>query len=267
MPELPEVESLVRRLRPQLEGKTITAVDVRWNRTIDRPKPKEFTRVLTGATITRCARRGKFLTFELRCADHEQRTWYVHLRMSGSLIVEAGHSLPQLHDRVVLSLSSRKKLRFHDPRKFGRMYCVSDPLSVVKHLGPEPFDQALVDSFPERLRGRRGAVKSLLLKQDFLAGVGNIYADEALWHAGIHPQRSADRISPPRATELLKAIIRCLTAAIDAQGTDFGDHVVVGDYVPNVYGRTGKPCHRCRTPIKRIVVGQRGTHFCPKCQR
>jgi len=267
MPELPEVESLVRRLRPELEGRTITAIDVRWNRTIDRLPPHQFARALTGAVIVRCGRRGKFLRFDLRCPDHVQRTWYVHLRMSGSLIIDGTHSLPQLHDRVILHLSSRKKLRFHDPRKFGRMYCVNDAQSPVKHLGPEPFDPELERTFPERLRSRRGAIKSLLLKQDFLAGVGNIYADEALWRAGIHPQRSADRISLSRATQLLVAIVECLNAAIAAQGTDFGDHVVVGDYVPQVYGRTGQPCHRCGTPIKRIVVGQRGTHFCPKCQR
>ena len=191
----------------------------------------------------------------------------MHLRMSGSLTIDGPGSLPQLHDRVIVDLQPAGRLRFHDPRKFGRMYCVADPQAVTRNLGPEPFDRSLPERFPTMLRVRRGAIKSLLLRQDFIAGIGNIYADESLWRAGIHPLRSAHRISKDRAALLLASIVSCLEAAIEAQGTDFGDHVVIGDYVPEVYGRTGEPCLRCKTPVRRIVVGQRSTHYCPTCQR
>jgi formamidopyrimidine-DNA glycosylase len=144
---------------------------------------------------------------------------------------------------------------------------VIDPEEVTGAIGPEPLDAAFnLPKFRALVQSRSGAVKPLLLNQSFLAGVGNIYADESLWLAKIHPLRAADSLSDAEIAALYRSIRQVLRRAIDDQGTDAGDGVIAGDYAPRVYGREGKPCYRCHQPLRRIVVGQRGTHFCPRCQ-
>ncbi len=267
MPELPEVENLVRRLRGPLIGRIIEEVTIDWERAIVRPAPAEFVRRIRGSTVRSISRRAKYLVFEL--AGQESLLFYllIHLKMSGKLSVVKRAAPLEKHDRVVFDLDNGWRLRFNDMRKFGKMWLVLDPEEVTGQHGPEPLDEAFtLKQFRELLAGRSGAIKPLLLNQHFLAGVGNIYADESLWYAKIHPQRKVDSLSEAEVAALYRSIRRVLRRAIEQQGTDAGDGVIEGDYEPRVYGRAGQPCYRCRRPIQRIVVGQRGTHFCPKCQ-
>jgi formamidopyrimidine-DNA glycosylase len=268
MPELPEVESLVRKLRAPLIGRRISSVVCNWSRTLVNRKPAEFARTLSGSRFCSVERRGKFLIFTL--AEKKSSTsscLIVHLRMSGNLTVSEADEPVSKYDRVIFNLDDGKKLRFSDTRKFGRMYLVSHHAAVVGKLGPEPLDEAFTaESFRARLKGKK-RIKAALLDQTVIAGIGNIYADEALWRAGIHPGQALDSLSLPQVNSLFRAIRAVLNAAIKNSGTDFGDGVVpYGGYEPKVYGRTGKPCKKCKTLIEKTTVAQRGTHFCPKCQ-
>lgn len=270
MPELPEVESTVRRLRPDVTGRRIEGVLMRWRRSVAGPSPAAFRRGCTGSYISGVERRGKFLVFTL-CAPHSAtplRYLLIHLRMSGRLRVLPRAQGAVKHTRAVFLLEGGVQLRFDDPRKFGRLHLVRDAREVVGELGPEPldprFDAAAMQAI---MAGRSARIKTVLLNQRLLAGVGNIYADEALWRAGIHPVRKASSLDAEELRALHRSLRRVLRAAIAVQGTDAGDGVVCGDYQPEVYGREGEPCLRCRTPIEKIVVAQRGTHVCPKCQR
>jgi len=277
MPELPEVETLVRRLREPVIGRTIEEATVYWKRTIARPAPKEFARMLRGYTVRSIDRRAKYLVFTLMphpsTAQRAGRDALVplflliHLRMSGKLsVVDRTEALAK-HDRVVFDLDDGRQLRFNDIRKFGKMWLVADPEMVTGAIGPEPLDRAFtLPKFRELVQSRSGVIKPLLLNQAFVAGVGNIYADESLWLAGIHPQRKTDSLTEAEVATLYRSIRKVLRTAIADEGTDAGDGIIEGDYHPRVYGRTDKPCYRCYQPIHRIVVGQRGTHFCPQCQ-
>lgn len=263
MPELPEVESLVRKIEPRVKGRLIKKVQVLWSRTI--ATSQVIGRDMNGYRFVNCGRRGKYLHFELEKAKNTKHL-LIHLRMSGTL-----HSLPKTtalrkHDRVSFQLSDGSTLRFHDPRKFGRIYWVSDPNTLLGNIGIEPFDRKALSHTIESFRSRRGAIKSTLLRQDIIAGVGNIYADEVLWAVKINPLTSASSLTEKQIEALIKALRQILRSAIKANGTDFGDNVVEGSFSPRAYGRTGKPCRRCRSEIVRIVVGQRSTHFCPRCQ-
>ncbi len=281
MPELPEVETLVRRLREPLIGRTIEDVTIFWKRTVSRPAPKEFTRLLRGCIVQAIDRRAKYLVFMM--IRHPERTLSVakrkskdaalplflliHLKMSGKLSVVKKDTPLEKHDRVVFDLDNGQQLRFNDVRKFGKVWAVIDPEEVTGMIGPEPLATDFnLPKFRALVKSRSGVIKPLLLNQTFLAGVGNIYADEALWRARLHPLRKADSLSDAEIAALYRSIRQVLRAAIEDQGTDAGDGVIEGDYEPRVYGREGQPCYRCRRPIHRIVVGQRGTHFCPTCQ-
>jgi formamidopyrimidine-DNA glycosylase len=286
MPELPEVETLVRRLREPMIGRTIEAVTVYWKRTVARPAPREFARMLGGYTVQAIDRRAKYLVFELikrpstplrsalalrkragRDAVTPTLFLLIHLRMSGKLSVVDRTEPIAKHDRVVFDLDDGRQLRFNDIRKFGKLWLVADPDMVTGAIGPEPLDQAFtLLKFRKLVQSRSGTIKPLLLNQEFLAGVGNIYADESLWLAKIHPLRKSDSLAEAEVAALYRSIRKVLRAAINAEGTDAGDGVIEGDYQPRVYGRTARPCYRCHQPIQRIVVGQRGTHFCPHCQ-
>ena len=268
MPELPEVETIARNLQRKIGGKRIAAVAVYWDRTIACPARALFTKKLAGAKITRIDRRAKYLRIELS-RNGKQQFMLIHLRMSGVLEIESRNYKPAKHDRVILSFADGKKLVFNDTRKFGRIYLVDDHSRITGKLGPEPLDPELdPDRFYTMLRLKKGAIKPLLLNQAFLVGIGNIYVDESLWRAKIHPLTRANRISKLRVPKLLQAIRQTLSEAIENQGTHIGDGVVAwGRYVPRVYQRDGHGCPRCRTTIKRIVVGQRGTHLCPGCQK
>ncbi len=303
MPELPEVETTVRDLRPLLIGRTITRARVTWERTVAQPTAKQFTREIVGYQIVEIQRRGKYLVFALqrqRMADggrqlREQSADYytsnrkskirnqksqipnhkfllVHLRMTGQFGFHAPRAKRDKHQHVHLSLDDGRELRFHDFRKFGRWWLVDDPAQVVAKLGPEPLEMSKRE-FLERLRARRGHIKPLLLNQTFVAGVGNIYADESLWYAKIHPLRDATTLTDQEAGALYNAIRRVFRKAIGVGGTSFdatykrinGESGAFQEDL-RVVGRAGEPCFRCGAPIVKTVVGQRGTYYCPNCQ-
>lgn len=270
MPELPEVESIVRRLRdgcaehPSLSGMRFQQANILWAGSVASPSPEQFCRRIIGQEIQQISRRGKYLLLSL-----SQDTLLIHLRMSGDLFVlPLQQSLPA-HSRVVFTLDHPFNFVFNDSRKFGRLWLVADPQEVLSGLGQEPLDLAFTaDDFYEALRGKKRQLKPLLLDQSFLAGIGNIYADEALHLAGLHPLTPADHLSPSQAKKLLEAIRYVLREGIRRNGASI-DWVYRGGEFQNhfrVYQRTGEPCPFCGSPIQRITVGQRGTHFCPQCQ-
>ena len=272
MPELPEVETVVRDLRTAgLAGRRIAHARVFWNKTIARPSPARFVREIRGLSIRRLARRGKFVVLELS----QGFTLLVHLRMSGHLDVLPPGTRPRRHDRVVLRLDDGRQVHFEDTRKFGRVWLARDPAPVLGKLGPEPLAVSRT-AFAAGLAARARQLKPLLLDQTFLAGVGNIYSDEALWTARLHPRRRAASLSAAQAAELPKAIQTVLRRGIRNLGTTLGGgktHFVLprgargrNHEQHSAYGQTGAPCPRCGTPIRRILVGQRATHVCPACQ-
>ena len=274
MPELPEVETVVRDLDATgLRGSSIAEALIFWDRTIAEPAPLQFSSAIRGLEILGLSRRGKFIVLELSGGTF----LLVHLRMTGRLRVATPGETAQAnaHDRVVLSLTDGRKLRFSDPRKFGRMWLTTDPGQILGHLGPEPLDVSCTD-FSHGLAAHSRELKPLLLDQSFLAGIGNIYADEALWAARLHPQRKSTSLSAAESKALLASIKTVLRRGIRNLGTSLGSgktnfRLPRGAYGRNrehlcAYGQTGSPCPRCGTPIARILVGQRSTHVCPACQ-
>lgn len=265
MPELPEVETIVRNLRPALVGRAILQADLRWPRALAVPSPEQFKQHIIGQEIIALSRRAKYVHMHLS-------SWHllIHLRMSGDLIVAPDGHAPDPHDRLVLTLSGDVRLVFNDPRKFGRVWLVRDPEEVFAVLGPEPLSEAFTPSWLfAALRAHRRQLKPLLLDQTFLAGLGNIYTDEALHLAKLHPLRWSHTISEEEAIGLWQAIRSVLEEGIRRHGASI-DWVYRGGDFQNyfrVYRRTGLPCLTCGTPIVRIVVGQRGTHLCPQCQQ
>ncbi len=270
MPELPEVETIARTLRqglrgqPRLVGRHILAVDLYWERTLAEPSPAEFVRRPVGQVIEDIGRRGKFLYFQLT------RDWLLfHLRMSGDLLVKPSGAPPETHDRLILQLEGDLQLVFNDARKFGRVWLVNEVDRVVGELGCEPLDESLTaQELFERLHATRRQLKPLLLDQTFLAGLGNIYVDEALNLAKLHPLAISNQLSFQQADQLLTSIRTVLKDGIARNGASI-DWVYRGGDFQNyfrVYQRTGLPCPECGTPIARITVGQRGTHYCPHCQ-
>ena len=269
MPELPEVETVARGLHERLPGSTITGVSVYWPRTLARPALDEFTAGLVGRRVESVGRRGKYVIIKL---DHGYLL--VHLKMSGRLFVAPASEAPGPHDRAVLDLDDGRQLRFRDARKFGRIYLVDQPEEITAPLGPEPLAADFsLDDFGRLLGRRSGRLKSMLLNQEFLAGVGNIYADEILYMARLNPLRRADTLTAGDRARLYEAIHTVLQRAIAACGTTLPDRNYLdaegraGEYRVEVYGRDGEPCLACGTPIERLVIGGRSTHFCPKCQR
>lgn len=270
MPELPEVETVARGLEAVV-GCRITGVDLLWAGTIAAPEPVAFVDRLLGHAIEAAGRRGKWIVIDLTGGD----TLLVHLRMTGRLLVEPAGAPVDRHARVLFALDDGRRLRFSDQRKFGRMVLTSDPQEVLGDLGPEPLaDDFTAERFREMLARRRGRIKPLLLNQRFLAGLGNIYVDEALWRAGVHPLRPADTLASSEIDRLHAAIQTVLRQALAAGGTTLDDTQYVGaDGEPGefarelmIYGRAEEPCRRCGTTIERIRVSQRGTRFCPVCQ-
>ncbi len=264
MPELPEVETIARNLRPVLADKSILSANLLWKRTLSEPSPQKFRQRIAGQTIREVYRRGKFL-----CLKLSGDTLLIHLRMSGDLLAVLGGYLPSPHDRLILELSDDTRLVFTDPRKFGRVWLTADPSSLLGSLGPEPLSAEFTARLLyDRLHARRRQLKPLLLDQTFLAGLGNIYTDEALHLAKLHPLRLSDSILVEEAEGLWRAIREVLESGIRHNGASI-DWVYRGGDFQNqfrVYQRTGQPCPVCGTQIERIVIGQRGTHFCPKCQ-
>ncbi len=270
MPELPEVETIARNLRrgtdgaSSLIGQTILSARLLWPRTLAEPDMETFQALLPGQSVRDIGRRAKFLTINL-----SESILVFHLRMSGDLRMEPSELPLEKHDRMVLDFTSGWRLSFNDTRKFGRVWLVNNTLAIFAALGPEPDDPALTAAkFHEMLRGRKRAIKPLLLDQHFLAGLGNIYTDEALFRASIHPLQSSETLDEQDAARLLEAIRFTLARGIESNGASIDWVYRGGDFQNHfqVYQQTGKPCPRCGQPINKILVGQRGTHFCPNCQ-
>jgi formamidopyrimidine-DNA glycosylase len=264
MPELPEVETIVRALRPQLIGETVLAADLRWPRTLALPSTGKFKEQIKGQAVKEVSRRAKYVN--IRLADYNLM---LHLRMSGDLSVKNGKIKPEKHDRLILTLSGGKSLIFNDTRKFGRVWLTDRPEEVLGKLGPEPLsDEFTAKWLHENLKKRRRQLKPLLLDQTFLAGLGNIYTDEALHLAKLHPLKESASVTARQAERLWEAIRAVLQEGIRRNGASIDWVYRGGDYQNHfrVYDRTGEPCPVCGTKIKRLVVGQRGTHICPKCQ-
>jgi formamidopyrimidine-DNA glycosylase len=271
MPELPEVETVVRGLRPSLMGRVITDVVVYWERSIAAPEADVFVRHVTGRRVVGVGRRGKWIVIEL----DDGETLLVHLRMTGQLLLERDECAEDKYTRVLFRLDDGGQLRFSDMRKFGRLVLTDEPDEVLGELGPEPLaDTFTAPLFGEMLAQRRGRIKSLLLNQRFLVGLGNIYVNEALWRARVHPLRAANTLSPAEVERLHGAIRAVLREAIDEGGTTLADGAYqqadgsAGEFAVRlaIYGREGEPCPRCGEEIERVVVGQRGTFVCGECQ-
>jgi formamidopyrimidine-DNA glycosylase len=270
MPELPEVETIRNILRfgkedqPSLLGKLIQSAQVLWSRSIAFPTSSEFQEQIAGQTILEISRRGKFLIFYL-----SDNVLIMHLRMSGDIFVLSEGQPLAPHDRVVIHLDGSARLAFNDVRKFGRVWLVDEEQQVLGSLGPEPLDVSLSQEiFFERLHATQRQLKPLLLDQSFVAGMGNIYTDEALHRAHLHPLERSNRLSLEQSDRLLECIRQVLEEGIRRNGASI-DWVYRGGDFQNyfrAYQRTGQPCLECGTPIERILVGQRSTHFCPNCQ-
>jgi formamidopyrimidine-DNA glycosylase len=271
MPELPEVETIARALRDggrsgvSILGRTIQNADVFWQKTINGLDQKEFDRLIAGQIIVDISRRAKYICLQLT------RNWlFIHLRMSGDLRVD----VPPLsdyhtHDRLALNFTDGTRLVFNDARKFGRVWLETSTQPFFQKIGMEPFDESLTaEEFLNRLKGKKRQIKPLLLDQSFIAGLGNIYTDESLHMAGIHPKRTACDITASESEKLLCSIRETLRKGIEQNGASIDWVYRGGDFQNNfrVYHQTGKPCLVCGNIISRIVVSQRGTHFCPVCQ-
>ncbi len=270
MPELPEVETIARNLRrgtggaPSLIGQTVQSVRLLWSRTLAEPDVETFQALLPGQTVREVGRRAKFLTITL-----SESILVIHLRMSGDLRVEPSELPLAKHDRMVLDFNTGWRLSFNDTRKFGRIWLVNNTQSLFAPLGPEPDDPTLTAArFHTMLQERKRAIKPLLLDQHFLAGLGNIYTDESLYKAGIHPLQSSETLELQDAERLLEAIQLTLAQGIESNGASIDWVYRGGDFQNHfqVYLQTGNPCPRCGQPINKTTVGQRGTHFCPSCQ-
>lgn len=271
MPELPEVETVARGLANAVTGKTVSAVEVTLARVAIAPDGEPFAKALVGERVERVWRRGKYVVLDLSSG----RRLAVHLRMTGRLIVQprgATENLP--YTRVLLTFTDGTRVCFADVRTFGRMRLLeaNDPWDADG--GIEPLSEGFTsEAFLSMLSGRRTAIKTFLLDQSRIAGVGNIYACEALWEAGIRPSRPAHKISKPAVRRLHGAIRSVLRRAIEARGTSVDDYVdaegLRGGFQNQlaVYGRLGEPCPRCGKPIVRTVIGQRGTWWCRSCQK
>ena len=267
MPELPEVETVRRTLAPALEGCCIASVVFHWPRICIGDAEQTAAR-LAGQRIERLDRHGKYLLFRLS-KDARDSLLVIHLRMTGNLLLDAP---PGIHTRAEMHLDGGRTLVYHDTRKFGRWQWSAELPQRLVQLGPEPLEIG-ESEFVERLSKRKMRLKSLLLDQEFLRGLGNIYADEALFRARLHPERIGVGVSRRKALELHAAIRSVLRESIAVGGTSITNFVNgqgARGYFQlkvQVYGKTGKPCPRCETPVRRILVGQRSTHFCPRCQK
>jgi formamidopyrimidine-DNA glycosylase len=274
MPELPEVETVARLIRPGMEGRAITGVSVGWVRTLGGASKARFGRAVVGTRVRRVWRRGKYIVFDLDRDGDRAGALVGHLRMSGRMHVEAAGWDPGPHGRVRMDLDDGREFHFIDVRKFGRLVWTADAADLLDDLGPEPLSETFTEDWLAcELRARRRLVKPLLLDQSFLAGLGNIYVDESLFHAGIHPLRRADSLPRKHVARLHGAIRRVLEAAIEREGSSFDTFYRTPTGQPGsyqhqfqVYGREGQSCHRCGRAIRRLVVGQRGTHVCTRCQ-
>jgi len=289
MPELPEVETIARELRPLIEGRAIKDAWFDWPRQIKHPFPDEFVRQLRGRMILSVDRRAKWIVVSLtgqQGADSvgDEAVLAIQVKMTGFLHVVAADEPADKHVHFRFRLDDGQELRMRDPRKFGRMGLYSrneagmvlgagEQSDLFAAFGPEPLDDTFtLADFRRRLRRRKARLKTLLMDQGFVAGVGNIYADEALWRARLHPLRTGAGLNPGQERELYDSLREVLREGIERRGSSVDSYRAPAgagnmQHFLNVYGRTGQPCPRCGRPTRRIVVGARSTHFCSWCQR
>jgi formamidopyrimidine-DNA glycosylase len=280
VPELPEVETVRRGLEQQTRDFMIARVAVHRSRAIaSPPDPQAFSAALTGCSVSSWQRRGKYLLGALQREGENAGHWGVHLRMTGQFLWIDEPREPCRHTRVQFWNNADQELRFVDTRSFGQMWWVppGQPIEQVitglQRLGPEPFSAAFSPAhLRQKLQGSTRTIKTALLDQSLVAGVGNIYADESLFAAGIRPQTPAGQLKRPQLEALHKALVDVLETSIGAGGTTFSDFRDLtgtnGNYggVALVYRRTGEPCRRCGTAIRREKLGGRSSHWCPSCQ-
>jgi len=269
MPELPEVETVKNELSPYVVGHRITGVTLVWEGIVKEPSAQEFCSRLIEQRITGVARRGKYLIFSLTSDE----VLIIHLKMTGSLLLKPASAEPDKFIRAIIYLDKEAALHFRDPRKFGVMRLVEDKNTVVGRLGPEPMEAGFSPQLLlKRLDNRTAPIKALLCDQTFIAGIGNMYADEALFAARIHPIRSGKSLSRGEVERLHSAIRQILSAAIGNKGASTDTYFRpdgtrgTAHFEFKVAHRRGQPCLICGTPLERIVVRNRGTYFCPYCQ-
>ena len=266
MPELPEVETIKNELLPHILGREVTAVTLLWEGIVRQPSVEEFCSRVIGQRITGLTRRGKYLLFGLSSGE----ILVMHMKMTGSLLLD---SADNRFTRAVIHLGDGTKINFRDPRKFGAMWLIGDENTVADRLGPEPLEDGFtLEVLAQRLRNRVAPIKAILIDQSFLAGIGNRYADEALFAARIHPLRQGGSLTQDEIERLYRAIKRVLWSAIGNKGASVRNYFRPGGDIGTAHfefkvahGR-GKKCPNCGTPIQRITVRNRGTYFCPNCQ-
>lgn len=268
MPELPEVETIKNELAPHIIGRQFNDVIVCDAKPVKQPSADEFRRKLTGQSINDLERRGKYLIFHLTSGN----ALVIHLKMTGSLLLNPEQT--DRYARVIFSLDDGSQLVFTDRRRLGAIWLMENEQAVIGKLGPEPLDpEFTIRTLAERLHKRKAPIKAVLLDQAFIAGIGNMYADEALFSARIHPLREADSLSPQEVRSLHQAIVDVLKTAIESKGASIDTYKRpdgrLGTAHDNfrVAHRGGKPCPVCGTTIERIAIRNRGSYFCPKCQK
>ena len=267
MPELPEVETIKNELSPHIVGRGISGVTLLWERMLRQPSPDEFHSRILGKKIIGLARRGKYLIFRLDSGD----SLIIHLKMSGSLIL--GSDSPPEYTRAIIHLDNGASIFFRDPRKFGRIQLVKDESSIIKKLGPEPLEPAFTpEILGQKLKKRKAPLKAVLIEQALIAGIGNMYADEALFAAKMNPLRPADSLSQNEINRLHEAIQMVLRDAIDSKGASVSTYLRPSGEKGTAHShfkvahQKGKLCPVCGNPIKRITIRQRGSYYCPVCQ-
>lgn len=275
LPELPEVETVVQGLKDLTEGRKIMTVKVREEKIIGYPeKVNEFIHDVINKKIVNLGRRGKYILINL----DQYKTMVVHLRMTGKLLVKASELPFEKHTHVIFELDNDQDLRFNNVRKFGRIYLVDsgnwEKAGGLNELGPEPLaDDFTLECFEKQFENRRASIKSLLLDQSFIAGLGNIYTDEVLFMAGINPGRKANTLSREEIKKIYKSIRKLLKLGIKYGGTTFSDYVNVlgkkGSFQRKllVYQQQGKKCPECGAAIVKEKIAGRSTHYCPQCQK
>ncbi|MBA7507247.1 Formamidopyrimidine-DNA glycosylase [subsurface metagenome] len=271
MPELPEVETIKNELPPYIVGHRITSVTLLWDGVVRQPSVEEFYSRLIGQRITEVARRGKYLILGLTSNE----VLIIHLKMSGSLLLKPASAEPDKYIRAILHLDKETELHFRDPRKLGAMWLVEDKNAIVGKLGPEPLEADFTpEVLAQRLNNRTAPIKALLCDQAFIAGIGNMYADEALFAARIHPLRLGKSLSQDEVERLHSAIRKTLWSAIGYKGASVDTYFRPGGELGIAHFQfqvahylSGKLCPVCGTPIQRIPIRNRGSYFCPKCQR
>ena len=269
MPELPEVETIKNELASHILGRQVTGITLLWEGIVRQPSVEAFRSRLIGQRITGLTRHGKYLAFSLSSGE----VLVMHLKMSGSLLLKSASAEPDKYVRAIIHLNEGHELYFRDPRKLGALWLAGDKNTIVGKLGPEPLeDDFSPEVLAQRLHSRTAPIKALLCDQTFVAGIGNMYADEALFAAGVHPLRPGNSLSRDEIERLYSAIYQVLRSAIGDKGASVLNYFRPGGELGTAHSRFevahrgGEPCPRCGTPIRRIPIRNRGSYFCTKCQ-